>query len=80
MLPSGGCSESWPFTISHKENLGSDYFLHGHVNGGGQRVIARAAPELAAQVSLGQEVHVRPRPGKAMAFGADNRRLRFVET
>lgn len=79
VLPSGGDAESWPFRVSHKENLGSDYFLHGHVNGGGQRVIARAAPELAAQVSLGQEIHVRPRSGKAMAFGADNRRLRFAE-
>ncbi|WP_028467233.1 ABC transporter ATP-binding protein [Nisaea denitrificans] len=79
VLPGGGDAESWPFRVSHKENLGSDYFLHGHVNGGGQRVIARAAPELAAQVSLGQEIHVRPRPGTAMAFGADNRRLRFAE-
>ena len=79
VLTSGEGAEAWPFRVSHKENLGSDYFLHGHVNGGGQRVIARASPELAAQVSLGQDIHVRPRPGKAMAFGADNRRLRFAE-
>ena len=79
VLPSGGDAESWPFKVSHKENLGSDYYLHGHVNGGGQRVIARATPELAAHVSIGQQIHVRPKPGKAMAFGADNQRLRFAE-
>ncbi|UUX51185.1 ABC transporter ATP-binding protein [Nisaea acidiphila] len=79
VLTEGGDAESWPFRVSHKENLGSDYFLHGHVNGGGQRVIARAAPELAASLSIGADIHVRPKPGTAMAFAADHRRLRFRE-
>ncbi|WP_193186997.1 ABC transporter ATP-binding protein [Nisaea sediminum] len=80
VLVGGGAVDAWPFRVSHKENLGSDYFLHGHVNGGGQRVIARAAPELAAALSIGADIHVRPKSGTAMAFGADHLRLRFRET
>ena len=79
VLVEGGAAGAWPFRISHKENLGSDCFLHGHVTDGGQRVIARAAPELAAALSIGADIHVRPKPGTAMAFGADHRRLRFRE-
>ncbi len=77
-----GCerdNEGWPFTPTHKENLGADFFLHGHVNGGSTRLVARATPEQAIAISLGQEMRVRPDPGAAMLFGADDRRIRFLE-
>jgi len=72
-------NECWPFTVTHKESLGSDFFLHGHINGSQQRTVARATPEAVVDVSIGTEIFLRAAPGAAMAFGADNRRIDFLE-
>jgi multiple sugar transport system ATP-binding protein len=68
-------SAHWPFTLTHKENLGSDIFLHGHLNGPGNKVVARAAPEVIHDLSIGATVGLRANPDKALVFGADRRRL-----
>jgi len=74
-LTDGTENGHWPFTVTHKENLGSDFFLHGHINGAEQRVIARATPDAVASVAIGAEVFLGVAPGKAMVFGTDNRRI-----
>ncbi len=71
-------NDVWPFTVTHKENLGADFFLYGQLNGTGQRGIARFLPEDAASISVGSEIHLRARPGAAMAFAEDNSRLAFA--
>jgi len=72
-------NERWPFTVTHKENLGSDFFLHGHINGSKQRTVARATPSAVASISIGAEIFLRPAPDAAMIFGEDNRRIHFHE-
>jgi len=72
-------NERWPFTVTHKENLGSDFFLHGHINGSAQRTVARATPSAVANISIGAEIFLRPVPDAAMIFGEDDRRIHFHE-
>jgi multiple sugar transport system ATP-binding protein len=74
-----GMSDAWSFRLTHMENLGSDFYLHGHLNGGEAPVVARALPEQAASLAIGDHMFVRPRPGSALAFGADDRRLAMTE-
>jgi len=74
-----GSNDAWPFTLTHKENLGADFYLHGHVNGGDRRVIARAEPHQVSEIAIGSQIFVKPRPGAAMAFADDDRRLQLVE-
>lgn len=79
LVPAAGENDGWPFTVTHKENLGSDFFLHGHLNGSDHRVITRATPEEAVGISVGAEVFLRTAPGAALVFGEDNRRIAFAE-
>ncbi|MEQ9043126.1 MAG: ABC transporter ATP-binding protein [Sneathiellaceae bacterium] len=78
-LDCGRGNEGWPFTPTHKENLGADFFLHGHLNGGATRMVARATPEQATGIPLGREIRIRPEAGAALLFGADDCRIRFLE-
>jgi multiple sugar transport system ATP-binding protein len=61
--------------VRHRENLGSDLFLHVEADGGGPRVVARAAPEIADTVPPGARVVLRPRPGRALLFDRAGRRI-----
>ena len=70
----------WPFTVTHKENLGSDFFLHGHINGSIQRTVARATPKEVAEISIGSEIFLRATPGMAMVFGDDDRRIELRDS
>ena len=79
-LASAGANDAhWPFKVTHKENLGSDFFLHGHINGSEQRIVTRATPENASNISIGSEIRLKPQPGRAMLFGEDNRRIELQE-
>lgn len=77
--PAGRNADQWPFTVTHKENLGSDFFLHGHINGSDQRIVARATPEKAQQIGIGAEIKLQADPAMTMAFAEDNRRIELVE-
>ena len=61
-------------TVRHRENLGSDLFLHVELDGG-RRIIARGAPEIADAVPSGTRVFLRPRPGRALLFDRAGRRI-----
>ena len=50
LAPDGGLNEGWPFRVTHKENLGSDFFLHGHLNGSDHRIVARLTPDEVAGI------------------------------
>lgn len=69
--------EAWPAVITHKENLGSEFFLHGVLNGTGHPFVARATPAEASELSIGAETFLKASPGAAMVFGDDNRRIAF---
>ncbi len=70
-------NEHWSFHIIHKENLGSDFFLHGHINGSKVRTVARVTPHNAAKLTIGSEVFLQAVPNSALVFGEDDRRLQF---
>ena len=74
-------SETISAIVTHKENLGSDVFLHGALDVAGEasgaRIVARARPDAAASMAIGERAHFRFAPGAAMAFAKDNTRLRF---
>jgi len=72
-------NEQWPFTVTHKENLGSDFFLHGHINGSSQRTVARATPSAVANISIGEQIFLRPVPNATMVFGENDQRIHFHE-
>ena len=62
-------------TVTHKENLGSEFFVHGHLGDGKHPYVTRAEPSIGESVSIGDILIVTPDRRKALAFGADNRRL-----
>lgn len=66
---------NWPFRVTHKENLGSDFYLHGHLNGSQERVIARAKPEEVAGISIGETIKIKTEPGASMVFNDSDLRI-----
>ena len=64
--------------VVHKENLGSDVYVHGALEGAGpasgRRIVARALPEIAAHLGIGEIAHFRITRGEAMVFGPNKRR------
>jgi len=64
-----------PFRVTHKENLGSDFFLHGHINGSNHRIISRATPETAARISIGSDIFLKIATGQALLFGENDQRI-----
>lgn len=79
LAPDGAHNRGWPFRVTHKENLGSDFFLHGHLNGSEHRVVARLTPDEVRMISVGAEITLCAAPDTPIAFGEDGRRVRFIE-
>jgi multiple sugar transport system ATP-binding protein len=71
--------DTFPLTVHHRENLGSDLYVHGSVGDGAHRLIVRALPEEMDAASIGRTVLARRVRGEAMVFGADNRRIPFAD-
>ena len=66
--------------LIHKENLGSDTFLHAGLEaGGGRRMVVRAAPQMARRLTVGSPVWLRMDPERALVFSAAGARLAFRE-
>lgn len=65
--------------LTYKENLGSEAFLHVAVNYGDDRVVVRADPADAHDLSIGDEISIAHLPGKALVFDHDGRRLQLTE-
>ena len=64
--------------LIHKENLGSDVFLHAMLDAdGGRRLVVRAPPQMARSVAIGTTLWLRLDPDKALVFGASGARLAF---
>ncbi|MDA7946207.1 MAG: ABC transporter ATP-binding protein [Hyphomicrobiaceae bacterium] len=64
--------------LVHAENLGSDVFLHVTLMGGEHRIVVRASPQEAHDLSVGDTVWVGRERGRAMAFGTNGQRLPLV--
>ncbi len=65
--------------ITHRENLGSDVYIHLAIADGAHRLVARAAPQTAAGLAIGDEALVGRVRGEAIVFGAEGQRLRLAE-
>lgn len=63
-------------TVVHRENLGSDIFLHLAAGDDSERLIVRATPQEAAGVTIGDQVLVEHQRGEALLFGADGKRIK----
>ena len=81
LLPADGAGAGQPLTVTLKENLGADFFIHGHIGDGAAPVIVRATPAEAADVAIGSVCALAPlNAAEVMAFGRDHARLDLVMT
>ena len=67
-----------PARIVHKENLGSDVFVHASADmgaAGARRIVVRATPETAHLLHVGTPIYIGLTSKGVMAFAADNSRL-----
>lgn len=77
MSSSGASDAGFPFRVTHRENLGADMYLYGSVNDTEHRLIVRTTPAEAHDLPIGAEALLVARPGAALVFGTDDRRLRM---
>lgn len=67
--------------LIHKENLGSDVFLHvvleDVASASGCRLVVRTVPQVARGLTVGSVMRVRIDAAKALVFGADGARIAF---
>ena len=73
-------SDGFAGRLTHKENLGSEAFLHIALNDGATPCIVRVSPEEAHDVSVGETLSIGRTLGKALVFGPDGRRLPLQES
>ncbi|MEM6663816.1 MAG: ABC transporter ATP-binding protein [Pseudomonadota bacterium] len=64
-------------TRVHRENLGADVYLH--LDLGGPRIVVRADPGMAHNLTIGDMAHATPLRDKALIFATDGSRLSFAE-
>jgi multiple sugar transport system ATP-binding protein len=79
LINGGNEQKSWPFQVIHKENLGSDFYLHGHLNGSKQRIITRAKPEEVSEIAIGATLRLKAQDGSPMIFCDRDSRIDPVE-
>ena len=64
--------------VTHKENLGSDHFIHGHINDT-QILIARVNPAQSSSLKLGENIIFTLNTQNCLAFDDENNRLNFLD-
>ena len=67
----------FPVVVKHKENLGSDFFVHADLKDSNDRIIIRTEPEIAQTLSFDSNAHVWSLREQALVFGIDNQRIYF---
>ncbi|MGE0718699.1 MAG: ABC transporter ATP-binding protein [Alphaproteobacteria bacterium] len=72
----GNSGDSLPGVLRHRENLGSDLFLHVALPGVEAPVIVRVDPADIAEFPVGEPVTVRLPAADLLVFAADGARLR----
>ena len=72
-------NEGWPVLVTHKENLGSDFFLHGNINGSDHRIVGRFHPSAVAAIAPGDSIYLRATAGTPIVFGEDGLRMPLVD-
>lgn len=65
-------------SLTHRENLGSDVYLYMALDDGAHRIVVRATPLEAHDVAIGDTIRVEPERDRALAFGADGKRLTLI--
>ena len=68
---------SFPVTVRHKENLGSDFFVHADLEDSQDKVIVRTEPEIAQTLGYNSKALVWSHKEQALAFGQDHKRIYF---
>jgi multiple sugar transport system ATP-binding protein len=75
LLLAAASGDSLVGRLSHKENLGSEVFLHAALDDGGHRVVIRVAPAQGDVLAVGDDLSIGLATGKVLLFGADGHRL-----
>jgi multiple sugar transport system ATP-binding protein len=75
--PNGRCLQ---VTVRHKENLGSDFFIHATIGGTDQKLVVRTVPETANGLSLHEPAEVWSLRDEAVVFGVDKQRIAFANS
>jgi len=73
----GRSADAFAGKVIHRENLGSDIFLHLALRDGAERLLVRATPQEAASLSIGDVAYAHRIRGGAMVFDAKGARVRF---
>jgi multiple sugar transport system ATP-binding protein len=64
--------------VLHKENLGSDFFIHAELEGApNQKLIVRTPPEVGHDIQNGDKIYLDTKPNQAMVFGSNSHRIYF---
>ena len=61
--------------VLHKENLGSDVYIHGVLQDHDLRMISRATPLESHQLQIGEQAYVSYLSKDILLFGEDNQRI-----
>ncbi|MGL4635766.1 MAG: ABC transporter ATP-binding protein [Beijerinckiaceae bacterium] len=69
-------SEGIPARITHMEFLGDCALLHAETTAEKAPVICRIAPDQRPRAAAGEEIRLKPDPGKSFLFDAQGKRLR----
>jgi multiple sugar transport system ATP-binding protein len=77
IAPRAPNGRSFPVTVRHKENLGSDCFVHAQIEDTEHRIVVRTRPETAQALAYEGAAQVWSLREQAVVFGADNRRIYF---
>ena len=64
--------------IQHRENLGSDVFLHLILNGGEEKIIVRSDPNKALDTIIGDEVKIGWQDDHVLAFERDGQNIAII--
>ena len=71
--------EGWSYRITHKENMGADYYLHGVIDGFDETIVARTRPEEMPGVEIGDSIEITLASENCFAFTRDNNRVNFTD-
>ncbi len=69
----------WVGRITHREDLGSELFLHVALEDGNHRLVLRGDPAQPATLAIGSRVALRPRIGLGYVFDAAGHRLQAMK-
>ncbi len=76
-LTESGSKEGWPYKITHKENMGAEFYLHGLVDNFDDIVVVRARPQDIHGIEIGDDLKITLTTENCFAFTKEHNRINF---